>query len=200
VSDLDELITGGRERRSLEYKAGQPWDTLKLKITKTALALANMRGGGHIVIGVAEPSKGEFVAEGVPEDEAAKYSQDGVQAFVNIYAEPHLVVEVHKPTYDGSVFVVIAVQEFATVPVICKQAHDGEKLRQGAVYVRATRMIETSEVSTAEEMRAIIEVAVEKRLTEIVAQLGRVGILDLLQPVPAPAEADPRFGAQEGNV
>jgi predicted HTH transcriptional regulator len=189
-------MEANREGRGLEYKAGQPWDSLKLKITKTALAMANMRGGGHIVVGVAESSGGEFAAEGVTEEIAVTYSQDGVQAFVNIYAEPHIVVEVHKPTYQDKVFVVIVVEEFSTVPVICKQTHDAEKLRQGAVYVRATRMIETSEVSTAEEMRAIIEMAVETRLTEMVAQLGRVGILDALQS----ASAADRFGAQAADV
>ena len=194
MPDFEQLIKNGREQRGLEYKAGLGWDELKAKIAKTALGMANLLDGGYIVIGVAERSRGVFELEGVSDAVAASYSEDDVQAFVNEYAEPHIAMEVHKPQIGSQQFVVILVHEFSVVPVIC--AKDAPDFRRGAVYIRSTRMRETSEVRTAEEMRAIIELATEKRLAELVGQLQRVGILDALQSAAAAA----RFAAQAGEV
>ena len=150
MPDFEQLIKNGREQRGLEYKAGLAWDQLKWRITKTVLGMANLLDGGHIVIGVAEPSRGLFEPQGVSDSIAASYSGDEVQAFVNSYAAPHVALEVHKPYVESQQFVVIAVLEFATIPIICARA--GRDLRKGAIYGRSTRMGETSEVSTAEEM------------------------------------------------
>ncbi len=51
-SELTELVEHGREERHVEYKESQRWDGLKDKIAKTALGLANLRDGGHVVIGM----------------------------------------------------------------------------------------------------------------------------------------------------
>jgi len=43
-----------RESRSIEYKRSAPWDELKWRTIKACLAMANLRDGGLILVGVAE--------------------------------------------------------------------------------------------------------------------------------------------------
>jgi predicted HTH transcriptional regulator len=52
TEQLEILLEAGAETQSLDYKASCPWD--KNSFVKDFLAMANVRYGGHIVIGVDE--------------------------------------------------------------------------------------------------------------------------------------------------
>jgi predicted HTH transcriptional regulator len=56
------IIYAGSEDRNREYKRSFPWErsshgTAMAKVTKSILAMSNVRDGGHIVIGVEEDPK-----------------------------------------------------------------------------------------------------------------------------------------------
>jgi predicted HTH transcriptional regulator len=159
---LVEFITHGREERNLEYKASLDWadEDAKAKLTKSALAMANIRDGGAVVLGVRKHGE-QYTPEGMHPEHAHSFTQDGVAAHVSEFADPFVELTISHVPYDGKNFVVIQVEEFAELPVICRK--DGrENLRRGAVYTRSRRMHETAEVRSQAEMREILDMAVEK--------------------------------------
>lgn len=160
-NELSEYILLGREERHVEYKEARPWKELAAKIAKSAMALANLAGGGVIVVGMRE-SGDAYEAVGVDEQLAAEFIEDDVHAFVNRYAEPFVDLSVRSVSHDGRRFVIVVVEPFQDVPVICRR--DGDTLRQGAIYVRSRRMRETTEIRHSVDMRELIDLATERAL------------------------------------
>jgi hypothetical protein len=71
-------------------------------------------------------------------------------------------------------FVVISVDEFDELPVIC--ARGAYSCRVGAVYVRTRRKPETSEIPSQTEMRELLNLATDKALAAFLARTRRAGI------------------------
>ncbi len=176
---LVDLVRRGREQRNLEYKGssvGEPFawgtDPVNSRITRTIMAMANI-GGGSIVIGVDEVSPGVWVPNGVDESVAASYRQDDVQVYVNGRADPYVELSVRRVDWERRRFVVIQVNGFIELPVVCTR--NAGSLKEGAVYTRPYAKHETAEIRTQSEMREIldraIEVGVQKRLRPIVEAL-----------------------------
>lgn len=189
-----ELIATRREGRNLEFKQSMPWSSAewKAKLVKSVLAFSNVRDGGNIVIGIEESNTGEFVLAGMPEEHHSGYNQDDVDSEVAIFADPYAKCTVHKLIVDGTRFVVLDVEEFLEVPVICKK--DGvNNLRKGAVYTRAYGKAETIIVPSQTEMREILEVATDKTTRKFLERAQRVGLLSTLPPLPS---ADERYDEQ----
>jgi len=177
---LISLITLGREERFLEYKESAPWDTLKQKIAKTAMGMANIRNGGTIVIGIPKRGSG-YVQEGMSQEHAATYDLDDIKAYVNRFADPCVRMQLHERKLNGKAFLVIVVQEFDELPIVCKRDCP-PFMRQGAIYTRSYRMPETCEVRSQSEMREIIEMGVEKGVRAFIKMAQRVGVpLDQIQ-------------------
>lgn len=172
-ADLDSLIAWGREERNLEYKRSIDWKNSRAKLTKAILSMANIRGGGSIVVGVERQSDDSYQLRGMTAEHLASFVQDDISAYVNEYADPHIEVAVHKHTRGGKEFCVIRVSEFLGVPIVCK--NDGDSLRRGAMYTRPRRKCESAEVPNAEELREILDMAVEKRSRAFSEQAGRMG-------------------------
>jgi predicted HTH transcriptional regulator len=162
-SQLIDLIRRGREERVLEYKESAPWEGLKTKIIRTALAMANCRDGGTIVVGVSERT-GTFQAEGVDPVHLQTYLADEIQEAINRHADPYVRIEFHRVEVEGKYFIVIVVYEFDEIPVVCKK--EGTGLREGAIYTRSYRKPETCEVRSQTEMREILALAVDKGVRE----------------------------------
>jgi hypothetical protein len=76
--------------------------------------------------------------------------------------------------------VVIHVDEFDEIPVLCKRADtfNGRViLKEGACYVRSRGKPESAEVSTHEDMRALLELATDKAVAKWVKSNVRAGLL-----------------------
>ena len=173
IQDLLEylILNSHTERRDLEYKKGMTWDSLKLKIVKTALAMSNLEGGGYIIIGVTRDSESvPFECEGMPKSVSETYVQDTVSSTVNEYAEPHIEIELKHFSNDEKFFVVIHVFAFKEMPIICKK--ESSEILRGKIYCRSTRQIESTPNLTTGELREIIELAVDKGM---IKQKRRVG-------------------------
>jgi hypothetical protein len=176
--DLGDLIQWPREERNLEFKRSMHWAdaATKAKLTKSVLAMANLRDGGHIVLGVERQPDDRYVAAGMQSDHIDSFVQDELSACFSEYADPYIEVTLIKHTIDGKTFCIIRVAEFAELPVVCKK--DGaEKLRRGATYTRSRRMPETVEVPTQVEMREILDLAIEKRSRAFARQAERLGFV-----------------------
>ena len=167
--DARALIQAKREDRSREFKESFPWrreaagETMA-RVSKTILAMSNLRDGGRIVVGVAEPVQGstDWRPVGVDPDHLGTFSFDTVADFVRKYAEPYARFDLDIVELGSAKYVVIAVEGFDEVPVVCKVSY-GHILAEGAVYVRPRSGRPRSEpVSNYADMRELLDLAVER--------------------------------------
>lgn len=169
--DIDGLIAAGREAPNLEYKRSAPWDGIRLGIVKAALAFANTRDGGYIVIGMTRFPGDRYEPEGMTPEHLAGYTLDDVRSFVNRHAAPFVSLDATQHERDGKTFFVIAVDPFEDVPVICTSG--AGDLQLAAIYTRSRRMVSSAPIDNPEDMRALIELATDRA----VARLRARGIL-----------------------
>lgn len=191
--DIDAFIDRGRESPALEYKRSAPWLELRLGIVKAALAFANSRDGGYIVIGMRRLAGDQYEAEGMRPEHLAEYALDTVQGFVNGYAVPFVSLDAAQHEHDGRLFFVIAVDPFEDVPVICTR-DAGDDLRRAAIYTRSRRVISSAPIDNPEDMRALIDLATDRSVARLRAR-------GLLPPLAAgvPIDED-RYGEQERSI
>ena len=181
-TDLQFYILHGKEERYLEYKRAMIWkgnNTTKVKVAKAMMAMANLRNGGVIVIGMQEISRGVWEPEGMTPEQMSSFTQDDVAQWVNDYATPAVQFSINPLTLNGNQFVVIQVQEFDTAPVVCRKqkAAGGENLNAGAIYYRSHRKIESAPISSDEDSRELIGLAVDKGISRHVNRLHRLGLI-----------------------
>jgi predicted HTH transcriptional regulator len=197
-SDLEEIIYNRREKRNIEYKDSMSWKdkNVRVRITRSILGMANLPSGGYIVFGVRQNGN-EFVPSGMDLEHSESFTQDNVDDFVRNYAEPFVEVSVTRYLHREKIYVIIQVNGFEELPVICKKDEklkDGSiYLKQGLIYTRSRSKVETTEVRTQTEMREIIEQAVDKSLHKFIDRMGRAGILSLISAEPS---SDDRFDEQ----
>jgi len=120
--EYQSIIYAGSEDRNREYKESFPWDRrthgeTMAKVTKTILAMSNLRDGGHIVIGVNEGTSYQSV--GMQDDHLVTFSYDAIADFVRNYADPYARFALDVVTLDELNFIVIAVSGFDEFPVVC---------------------------------------------------------------------------------
>lgn len=179
----------GHELRSVEYKAaGSRSDRLFLaKVARAALALSNQRGGGHVIIGLAE-EQSEDQYTGLSDDQLREWLEyDDVVAQVNAYADPPLQLRLaQRELPNGRPVIVLEVEEFDEVPVLCKKDHQGV-LQANQLYTRSLAKPESTPTHTQNEVREVLTLGVEKQLRRFVETTRRAGI-DLGSAAPTAAD------------
>jgi predicted HTH transcriptional regulator len=175
-SDLRDLLALGHEVPGVEFKGPGPRaaSSLFAKVARAALAMANRRGGGAIVIGV-EDERGKIRPVGLNHKDLATWAYDVVGGALATYADPFVEFHLEAIICDGRNLVVITVEEFANIPVLCKKDYPGV-LRAGACYVRRRGRIESSEIPTQAEMRELLDLAIEKGVRRFIQQAHRGGL------------------------
>lgn len=178
--EFAEIIARGREQSSVEFKRpGLRTDKhLFAKVTRAALGMANRRDGGIIIVGVKEDTTG-LTPEGLTDEELSTWRHDDVADGFAPYADPSLEFETEQVAYQGQNFIVIRVEEFSEVPVLCKRGYNKDReviLRAGACYIRPRRKPETIEVSTYADMRDLIDLATDKSLRRFISRAQSAGI------------------------
>ncbi len=194
TEDLKAFILKGREERNLEYKSSLDWADpyAKAKIAKGAMGMANIPDGGVIVIGV----ENDGTPKGMAARDFASFDQNKVQESVNDYADPYVELTVTADHLDGyGDFVVIQVQQFVELPVVCKKT-GAENLRRGAIYTRSRRKHETAEVGSQTEMREILERAVTRVVDRRIQWLRERGLLQAPAPYEVTTEHREQFEAE----
>jgi predicted HTH transcriptional regulator len=161
------------ESQSVEFKQSAAWKDLESKIIRTALAMANLRDGGVIIVGVSEKDD-RWSLEGIADGHLITYDVDDVADAIHRFASPAVSAMLVLVPYDNRQFLAIEVFEFADTPIVCRR--DGTDLRQGAVYVRPTGMAKTTEVRSADQMHDLLQLAAEKRARAMLETARRIGL------------------------
>ena len=181
--DDDRILTAiryGVEARDVEFKRSAPFSDYRWKIVRTCMAMANLRGGGVIIIGVAQDKDRRYLWEGVKPEHVSTYTQDAVYNIVNHYARPVVSLRVRTIVVDGKQYVGIEVDMFERRPIICgvptpqEAGKDGVPL--GAFVARTRETISTSVVGDPDLVDEIIDIGMEMRAAELIASAQRIGL------------------------
>lgn len=150
---------------------------LQYKLIRTAMAMANLRDGGVIVIGASERGP-SWDLTGISEVHLNSYAVDELVDAINRFASPPIAVElVLVPYRAGPSFLAVNIREFGETPIVCRRdGPPGSGLKQGLVYVRPPGVARTSEVRTADEMHDLLDLAAEKRARRILETARRIGM------------------------
>jgi Putative DNA-binding domain len=172
-ASLDLLSEG----RNLDFKESKPYDVLKYKIIKAALAMSNVRSGGLVVVGVSERHS-EWSLDGISDADLATYDVDVILDQVHVYASLEVGIDVVKHVRDGKTYLIINIREFQSDIVICrKNGPQGEAIEKGRVYTRPPGKAQSRAVETSEEMREITDLAAEKKARQMIAASERIGMV-----------------------
>ena len=200
--EIEELLLRGHEMTGVEFKGPGPRtnNLLLSKILRAAMAMANLQDGGLVIIGVADNGD-KLTATGLNDTDLPTWQYDHIATQLALYAEPSIEFETEIAHYQGKKLLVVLVKEFAEIPILCKKqltVNGRVELREGACYVRSRRKPETAEVSTHEDMLALLELARGKAVRKWVADAQAAGVLPSTTP-PNPRDRD-HFAEQLGDL
>lgn len=165
--------------------------------------MANQRDGGRVVIGVATRKDQSLDDTGVEPVHLPTWIFDPVFEALNSYCDPAIEMDLSRleDSKQKKVFVVLDVREFADLPIICTKSYvalPSKKviLRKNAFYIRSRQKPASIEVSSQVEMRALVELAIDKQIPRIARLMGL-----LPRPTPAGEDGDrAKFDAQKNEM
>lgn len=175
--EFAQVMSLSRELRGTEFKGPGASSNSRLlaQVVKAVLGMANRRDGGRVIIGVAD-SEGVLNPVGLRDADLDTWKYDVVADRIAVYADPNVTFDLEVREYNGGRYVVLQVEEFTDVPVLCKRAYQ-PVLRAGACYVRTRRKPETTEVPTQADMRDLLDLAIEKGVRRFLSQAQRAGLM-----------------------
>jgi predicted HTH transcriptional regulator len=169
--DFAALLALGHETRGVEFKGpGSRTDKAFLAwVVRGVLGMANRSDGGRVIIGV-EDHAGVLTPKGLDVAQLESWrSYDDVVASINEYASPRVSLERQRFVFQGHNIVILQAAEFEDIPILCRKEYQSPRgrdrttiLRQGACYVRSRHKPETSEIPSEEEMRELLDLAIDK--------------------------------------
>src|SRR6202023_2975284 len=153
---------------SLDFKAACCWSADSL--AKDILAMANLKDGGHIIVGVED---GTFTRQGITVDHRITYDLDTMRDQMAAFADPHVNFQISFPTdRRGLEYAAIRVLPFDELPVICVK--DSRDTRRGVIYYRNTNArVQSAAVSNSYDMRDILTNATVK----LMRRLAGIGLV-----------------------
>jgi len=182
--EFAELVRLGNEAPGLEFKppAHRDDQRIRAEVIRAAMALANRRDGGRIVIGVLEDQRTKSLEPlGLTDEQVKSWNRDDLSSLLSRYADPMVDFDQATLETNSRTFLIITVHQFRSTPVVCKQSLQLEGrtvLRAGGFYVRGRRKPESVEVSSYEELREVIDLAVElgvERFSNLARRAGMLG-------------------------
>jgi predicted HTH transcriptional regulator len=201
--EFESLLARGYETNDVEFKSrGNRRDPVFLAgIIRAVLGMANCRDGGRVIIGVESDTLDPV---GFDEDEVEPWlNYDELAEKVNKFASPRVHFDVEAQAFRGRSFVIIRVHEFEDIPILCSRDFHGPGkgkgapiLRRGACYVRSRHKPETSEIPTEEEMRELLELAIDKGVRKFVTRAQKAGLFPTIPDTPAPPSDEASFEKQ----
>jgi predicted HTH transcriptional regulator len=161
-----------KESRAVDFKESIKWEEYKIKFTETILGMSNLRDGGIVILGVPEEDDG-WKKKGITDEDLSTYDPDNMIDFVNKYASPRVNFDVVRHEVGKLQFLIISIREFESEPVVCKRDYNKD-LRMGTIYIRPIGKPETRPIRNAEELRELLDIAVEKKMRRFVGQVERI--------------------------
>lgn len=178
ADEIEQLLALGHEIRSFEVKGpGSLTDKAYCaKIARAAIAMGNLRDGGLICLGI-DDTQMAAMQPGLGPPLLAEWSDfDNVSDMLRRYIDPPVAFSLHSlKLSNGADVVVIKVEEFETVPHVCKRTYPGE-LQDGMTYVRPRGKPESVPVPTSSEMRELLDLAITKGVREFIRRAGAAGV------------------------
>lgn len=184
-SDLDEwhrLIEQG-ETMNVDFKAAMTWEGVaRAELAEDIVAMANVRNGGTILVGVAEGDDGKASVEGITDQQSASFDPTKVCDYIAGYFQPPVSVRIERPKIGDRQIVAICVLEFETTPVICvndgppKLTSTGKEKRAfyaGNLIVR-TPAAKSEAIRTADDMQALVRLAITKTSNALLTDIRRI--------------------------
>ena len=200
--DLESLLDRGHETNGMEFKGpGKRSDAVFLaKVVRAIIGMANRRDGGVVIIGVDSDT---LEPVGLDDDQLNTWDYDDLATSVNTYASPSVTFDLTQMEKNGERLVVIEVHEFSDIPILCRKDYQptnvkgaAQILRNGACYVRSRHKPETAEIPSEEEMRELLELAIDKGVRRFIAMAQKAGLFGLAAQVPAPPSDEERYKKQ----
>ena len=152
----EALLDIGCESASLDYKQTLSLETkdARASLAKDIIAFANS-GGGTIVVGMAEPSPGDFVPYGLSQEHLAGLEGTRVGRAVRDYITPSLPLTVKRFKVGSRTFVRIDIPGSRTI-VLARKQNDVARLYLGRIYVRSDAA-ESIEARDPEDVHAVLQ-------------------------------------------
>ena len=141
------------------------------------------------MVGMKEPRRGVWEPDIMTDEQITSFTQDNIAQWVNDYAVPVVQFTVEPFMLDTNKFVIIKVSEFDSFPTICRKPKQsgGETLTKGAIYYRSNSKNESAPISSEEDMRELITLAMNKGVARKIKYLRELGFVATL---PSPREDD----------
>ncbi len=153
---FDHLFDLGIETQDVDYK--REIVTTRdgvAAVAKDIIAIANF-GGGYLVFGIAEKTKGVFDQTGLDAEQLRLLEVTTLNKAVREYIDPPHAVKCHRVNKDGVIFVVIEIPPSREAPLLAKKQNDAANLYPGRIYIRTTAC-ESAEVRDNHELRRILD-------------------------------------------
>ena len=182
---IRQLISMGTERRDLEFKSAFSWtDTnsiwLKEKVICAILAMTNKQDGGVIVIGVNNNNQ----PVGMSDQQIESFSNyESIKGAVDGFSSTATDFRIQSVVVDGKQFIAMIVNEFEEYPILCTkngvihnlrdtESKTGPKyvLKENVLYVRSLKAYFSSQMASADELREIVDLTVDKQTRRLQAR------------------------------
>jgi len=195
--EFAQILARGYEVQGVEFKGPGPRTNKRLfaKVARAVLGMANRRYGGLVIIGVADKAGDP---DGLRPEDLRTWKYDDIAVALSDYADPNVNFDLETVSYQGRSYVVLRIREFSDLPILCCKEFapdDGPLVcRRGACYVRSSRKPETSEVPSQEDMRELLDLAIDKGVRRFISRSNYVGLGGFLS-APTPPDSH-RFAEQ----
>lgn len=171
---LGEILSGRYETNNRDFKSAVFWEEKREEFVKDLIAFANTRGGGELYVGW---NPDDEAYSGLSEAQLKSFDSTIISEQVNKYASSPVSLSVTAMEYEDKQLVRIKVQEFESEPILfAKMLHakGGEQIlaREGDLWIRDNAA--TVRVSTASQMRDVLERALEKKANDIANSVYRI--------------------------
>jgi hypothetical protein len=172
-----------QEQPWLDFKESQPWLVLRWRLLKTIMAMANLRDGGLILVGVAENGN-SWEMTGITSDHLIAFDYDDITDQLSKYASPQVVVDIVIHDHeDGNRYLAFHIHQFKDSPVVCRNnspddVKPKDRLSAGDIYVRPTSgKPRTEKVTDASRLHDLLELAAEFRARKMLEIGKRIGLV-----------------------
>ncbi|HYU75105.1 MAG TPA: AAA family ATPase, partial [Ktedonobacteraceae bacterium] len=184
VEQINDLLVFTHELPNVECKGpGKLSDNpLFGKVVRAAIGMANRRGGGIVIVGIAERNH-ILCPDGLTDEQMATWRYEDIADGINQHADPPIFFEYQPCEWGGKKFLILHIYEFTDVPIICKKEYRDDSnqqvppdkrkkvLKKGCLYARSHNKPETKEIDSVEPMRALLNPAIDKGIDRFVKQL-----------------------------
>jgi hypothetical protein len=193
--EIAAFIAAGHEVRNVEFKGrGSTSDSeFVAKVARAAIAMANQRDGGYVIIGVDEADPERCGLDAVLLAEWMDF--DTVVDKLNRYADPPVRLSRDlRQLPGGEDVVVLEVAEFDDIPILAARDSPKNVIQLGHLYTRSFRKPESTSTHTHNELREVLDLATQKQLGRFLRTARGAGM-----PFPSEPSANEQYDGERAT-